>query len=310
MRDLRDSFRSISERATKVSFPGFDRIPIYDVITFFLKGLRNGALTTRATSIAFHFFLAFPPAIIFFYTLIPYLPIENFRSGLSNLTASVMPNDVNLLIGSLLEDMLVKKKAINLLGLLVSVIFAMNGMDGMIVAFNATYHGVETRRWLERRLIALLMVIILFTMINTATVLIIFSNLIVDKLVMFQVMRIGLTYYVLHIGKWVIILALIFSAISFLYYFAPSRKTGWRFYSPGSTLAALLVILTSLGFSAFINSFGRFNEFFGSMGTLMVIMIWLYLNSLALLIGFELNASIMNAKPDNHNDVRPEVPGA
>jgi len=281
--------------------PGFEKIPIYDVIVFFFRGLRNGALTTRASSIAFHFFLAFPPAIIFFYTLIPFLPIENFQSGLSNLIESVLPEDVNLFINSLLEDMFIKRKAIQILGLLTAVIFAMNGMNGMILAFNATYHTVETRPWLERRLIALVMVVILFTMINSATTLIIFSRLIVRKLVEMEVMRIGLTFYVLYIGKWLIIIALIFFAISFVYYYAPSRKTRWKFYSPGSTLASLLVILTSLGFSAFINSFNRFNEFFGSMGTLMIIMIWLYLNSLALLIGFELNASIKNAKLDIDN---------
>jgi len=285
-------------RARQVSMPGFEKIPIYDVIIFFLRGLRNGSLTTRASSIAFHFFLAFPPAIIFFYTLIPFLPIENFQSGLSNLTESVLPLDVNQFINSLLEDMFIKRKAVQILGLVTSVIFAINGMNGMILAFNATYHTVETRPWFERRLIALLMVVILFTMINTATALIIFSNVIVRKLVVMEVMRIGLTYYVLYVGKWLTILALIFSAISFLYYYAPSRKTRWKFYSPGSTLASLLVILTSLGFSAFINSYNRFNEFFGSIGTLMIIMIWLYLNALVLLIGFELNASIKNAKLD------------
>jgi len=285
-------------RARQVSMPGFENIPIYDVIIFFLRGLRNGSLTTRASSIAFHFFLAFPPAIIFFYTLIPFLPIENFQSGLSNLTESVLPLDVNQFINSLLEDMFIKRKAVQILGLVTSVIFAINGMNGMILAFNATYHTVETRPWFERRLIALLMVVILFTMINTATALIIFSNVIVRKLVAMEVMRIGLTYYVLYVGKWLTILALIFSAISFLYYYAPSRKTRWKFYSPGSTLASLLVILTSLGFSAFINSYNRFNEFFGSIGTLMIIMIWLYLNALVLLIGFELNASIKNAKLD------------
>ncbi len=298
MLSLKNSIIKNVNRAKKVSIPGFEKIPIYDVIVFFLRGLRNGSLSTRASSIAFHFFLAFPPAIIFFYTLIPFLPIENFQSGLSNLTESVLPLDVNQFINSLLEDMFIKRKAVQILGLITSVIFAMNGMNGMILAFNASYHAVETRPWLERRLISVLMVVILFTMINTATALIIFSNIIVRKLVAMEVMRIGLTYYVLYIGKWLTILTLIFSAISFLYYYAPSRKTRWKFYSPGSTLASLLVILTSLGFSAFINSYNRFNEFFGSIGTLMIIMIWLYLNSLVLLIGFELNASIKNAKLD------------
>jgi membrane protein len=174
----------------------------------------------------------------------------------------------------------------------------MNGMNGMIMAFNATYHTIETRHWLERLLISLIMVFILFTMITVAVVLIIVSKIIVRKLVIMDIMRIGLTFVVLHTGKWLIILALIFFSISFLYYYAPSKKTNWRFYSPGSTLASLLVTITSLGFSAFINTFGRFNEFFGPISTLMVLLIWLYLNALALLIGFELNVSIKHAQAD------------
>ena len=298
MLSFKDSINRIITRARQVSMPGFEDIPIYDVIVFFLKGLRNGALTTRASSIAFNFFLAFPPAIIFFYTLIPFLPFDNFQLGLSNLIESILPMEVDQFINSLLDDMFVKRKVVHIFGLLTALVFAMNGMNGMVLAFNASYHTVETRPWFERRLIALVMVIILFTMINSATMLIIFSGIIVRRLVEMEVMTTGLTFYVLYIGKWLIILALIFFAISFIYYYAPSRKTRWKFYSPGSALASLLFILTSLGFSGFINGFNRFNEFFGSMGTLMIIMIWLYLNSLAVLIGFELNASIKNAKLD------------
>ena len=87
-------------------------------------------------------------------------------------------------------------------------------------------------------------------------------------------------------------------AISFLYYFAPAKKTGFKFFSPGSTLATLLFILTSLGFSAYVNNFGQYNKLYGSVGTLMVILIWLYLNSIAILIGFELNVSIMAARAE------------
>jgi membrane protein len=88
-------------------------------------------------------------------------------------------------------------------------------------------------------------------------------------------------------------------AISFLYYFAPAKKTDFKFFSPGSTLATILFILTSLGFSAYVNHFGQYNKLYGSAGTLMVILIWLYLNSIAILIGFELNLSILAARAED-----------
>ena len=100
----------------------------------------------------------------------------------------------------------------------------------------------------------------------------------------------------LYSGKWLIIISLFLSAISSIYYFGPARKKRWRFISPGSLLAAFLCILTSVGFGLFVNNFGNYNKVYGSIGTLIVIMLWIYYNSLILIIGFELNASIDNAR--------------
>ncbi len=96
--------------------------------------------------------------------------------------------------------------------------------------------------------------------------------------------------------KWILIGLLLFFAISFLYYLAPAKRTYFKFFSPGSTLATILFILTSLGFSAYVNHFGQYNKLYGSIGTLMVVLMWLYLNSIAILIGFELNLSIIDAR--------------
>jgi len=108
-----------------------------------------------------------------------------------------------------------------------------------------------------------------------------------------------ITYYLITFGKWVVIIALFFFTISFLYYYAPAKKSDWKFISAGSTLATILALLTSLGFSYFVNNFGQYNKLYGSIGTLMVILLWLYFNSFALILGFELNASINNAKLEN-----------
>jgi membrane protein len=102
-----------------------------------------------------------------------------------------------------------------------------------------------------------------------------------------------------------VIVLLLFVAISFLYYFAPAKRTGFKFFSPGSTLATLLFILTSLGFSAYVNNFGQYNKLYGSIGTLMVILLWLYLNSIAILIGFELNLSIIDARTEDEEKLHP-----
>lgn len=272
--------------------PGFEGIPLYNIIAFFFRGLLNGALTTRASSIAFHFCLALLPAIIYLFTLIPYIPVENFQEGLLSLIEDILPSNVYDLIDNTIKDMFTKRKGLQYFGLFIALFFATNGLNHMIVAFNASYHTIETRSWLERRAVSALLVIILFSLLTIAISLIFFSRLAVRKMVELEILKTNLTFFVLMTGKWIIVVALIFIAVSFLYYLGPSRKMKWKFSSAGSTFSSVLIIVTSLIFSYIINHFNQFNKFFGTIGTAMVILLWLYFNSLALLIGFELNASI------------------
>ncbi len=287
--------QSLVRRAKKISLPGFEGIPLYDVIAFFFKGMRQGAISIRSSSIAFHFFLAMIPATIFFFTLVPHIPIQHFREGLLSLIEDMLPQSIYLAMESTLQDLFIKRSGLQWIGFGIALVFATNGINGMIVAFNNTYHTIETRSWFERRLIAASLVFIIFTLITIAISLVVFNRIVLRTLLEMDVIRLDIIYYLLQAGKWIVVLALIFSAISFLYYMAPSKKTRFRFISPGSTLSSILAILTSLIFAWFMNQFGQFNKIFGSLGTLMMIMLFLYFNAMALLIGFELNASIKNA---------------
>jgi membrane protein len=145
--------------------------------------------------------------------------------------------------------------------------------------------------------VAVFLVFVFYILIITATALMLFNKNFVELMAMRGVIELDITYYLLLAGKWIILVGLTFFCISFLYYMAPLRKTKWRFFSAGSTLATILAVLTSLGFSYFVNNFAQFNKFFGSVGALIALMLWLNFNSLSLLIGFELNASIKNANP-------------
>ncbi len=294
-------------RAKQISLPGFESIPIYDVVVFFVRGIQRGALTTRASSIAFHIALASLPLIIYFFTLIPFIPIPDFQEGVLSLAESILPSNVYGLLESTLRDMFIKRKALQLLGILIALYFATNAINVLIVAFNNTYHAIESRSWIERRAIAAFLVIIMFFLITTAVSLIIFSRSAINLLDSKDIIQKAFTLYLFRIGKWIVIIAMIYSALSFLYWLGPSRKMKWKFYSAGSTLASVLVILTSLIFSSIINNFGQFNKFYGSIGTLMVILLWLYFNSIALLIGFELNASIKGAKLEMNNTLPEEI---
>jgi membrane protein len=293
---LNNRIAILAQKARKISLPGFETIPLYDVIVFFFRGIQNGALTLRASSIAFHFCLALLPAIIYLFTLLPFIPVNDFQEGLLSLIDKILPSNVYDLLDNTIKDIFIKRKGLHFFGLIIALFFATNGLNHMIVAFNASYHSIETRSWFERRAISALLVIILFLLLTIAIGLILFNRYAARKLVEMDILRNDFTLYVLLVGKWIVIVFLIFMAVSFLYYLGPSRKMKWKFYSAGSSLASVLIIATSLIFSYFVNHFNQFNKFYGTIGTAMVILLWLYLNSLALLIGFELNASIKNAK--------------
>jgi membrane protein len=291
-------FITLTKKKTqRISLPGFYKIPIYDVIKFFIDGIKNGALTTRASSVAFNFILAMFPAIIFLFTLIPYIPIENFQTELLNVFENILPRNAFHFLESTLVDIVMKKNwGLLSFGALASLFFSMNGLHALIEAFNSTHHYMETRSWLTQRLISIALVFILAILLTSATLLIIMSRIVLNTLVEQNLLEYGITLYLILIGKWIIIILFHLLAISFIYYLAPAKRPNWRFLSPGSLFATFLSIMASLIFSFFINNFGQLNKLYGSIGTLMVVLIWTYFNSLALILGFELNASISSAK--------------
>ncbi len=295
---------NIKDKAQRISLPGFYRIPLYDVVKFFSEGIRNGALTTRASSVAFNFVLALFPGIIFVFTLIPYIPIENFQTELLMLFENILPKNAFHFLESTLVDLVMRKNwGLLSFGALASLFFSMNGIHALIDGFNSSHHYVETRSWLMQRLISIALVFILATLVTSATLLIISSRSVLNMLVEQNILEFGITYYLIMIGKWVIIIGFHLVAISFIYYLAPARRPAWRFVSPGAIFATFLTIMASLIFSLFINNFGQLNKLYGSIGTLMVVLIWTYFNSLALIIGFELNASISSAQlKTNHQE--------
>jgi membrane protein len=247
----------------------------------------------RASSLAFSFFLALFPSIIFLFTLIPYIHIEGFQEELFKLLQSLLPQDAfKAAEGTILDIINKPRGGLLSFGFISALYFSTNGFNAMINAFNETYHSIETRHPLWQRLISLMMVIVTVILLTIAVVLIILSEIGLHFLLEDQ----SSLYYLLLIGKWLILLILCFCLISFNYYIGPKRKKGWKFFSAGSIMATILAALASIGFAYYVNNFGAYNTLYGSIGTLIVILLWIYINSLILLLGFDLNASIHSAK--------------
>lgn len=281
----------------KLIIPGFEGIPLYDVLVFFINGLQNGAITIRAASLAFNFFLALFPSIIFLFTLIPYIPIEGFQIELFEILHNMMPKSAFEAAEETIADIIQNQHGGLLsIGFFSALIFSTNGFNAMIEAFNSSSHSVGSRSMIKQRLIAFLLVIITTVLLITAIALIIFSEFVLSRFVMS-----GVSYYAIVVGRFIILFGLFFSIISFFYYIGPARSHKWKFISAGSTFATLVSLLLSWGFGYYVNNFAKYNKLYGSIGTLIVVLLWLYFNSIVLLLGFELNASIKSAKNNPSN---------
>ncbi|TDQ12151.1 YihY/virulence factor BrkB family protein [Pedobacter metabolipauper] len=274
--------------------PGFSPLPIYTVATFFFTEIGKDSLVNKASSLAYNFMLAIFPGIIFLFTLIPFIPKRiGFQDQLMKLIVLVLPGDAYNAFSATLDE-IVNKQNSSLLsfGFILSLFFATNGIHNLMMAFNKSSLIIETRSWVKQRFIA-----IVLTLVIVLSVIICITAMTIGELALNYIdtelnIKDGLTKFVIQLTRWALLGVLYFVTISILYRYGPAHSKKWKFFSAGSWLATILAFLTIWGFSFYINNFSSYNKVYGSIGTLIVIMIWLYLNSLILLVGFELNASV------------------
>ncbi len=287
---------SIENRLRKVKLPGFRGVPLYDVLVFFIRGLKNGELGMRASAFSFNFFLALFPAILFFFTIIPYIPIQGFQDSLFELLKAFIPNQAFEVVESTLFDIIKRPHSGMLsLGFLLALYFSTNGIHSLIDSFNQSHHVKENRSWFHVRLKSILLVLILSTLMILAIALITVGPVVMDWLADKDLIRDSFSYYLIATGKWLVTVALMLFTFSFLYYFAPAKNERFQLISPGSLLTTALTIVSSIGFNYYVNNLSRYNALYGSISTLIVVLIWISFNAYILLFGFELDVSIRNA---------------
>ena len=288
-----------------LNLPGFEGISISNVVNFVIKEFRKGVLVTRASSIAFNLLMALVPATVFLFTLIPFIPIPNFHEELIKLFESILPvNAFSFLETTIVDLVTIKSGGFLLFMFVATIVFSTNGIHAIINAFVVSSHAFKPRSWVNQRKISIILLLIGILMIGLAGFMVIFGKMVITRLVELEIIERHLVIFMLILLKWIIVILLMLLAISNLYYFAPAIKSDFRFISPGSIVATILFIITSLGFSAYVNHFGQYNKLYGWIGTFIVILVWLYLNSIALLIGFELNLSIKEAKDEDDEKTR------
>lgn len=276
------------------SLPGFDGVPIYDVVIFLFREAKKDDIVTRANSMAFSFFLALFPTLIFLFTLIPLMPFSaNYLAIFEEAITGVLPqNAENYLLNMMRDIMSIPRGGLLSVGFILATIFASNGMNALLRGFNKSYEiSYFSRNYIRNRLVALKLTGLVIILFIASIILIIGSRQIFHFL--FDLMNAGEYGRLgLKLLRWMIVVLLFYAAISVIYRYGPALKRKFRFITPGATMATLFSILTSLAFAYFVNNFATYNKLYGSIGALIVIMLWLQINCFILLAGYELNASI------------------
>jgi len=287
--------RLFVNKSKTTSLPGFRGIPLYDVVKFFISQVKTVGMTERASAIAYNFFMAIPPAIIFLFTLIPLLPItRQFQEEMYGLIRDVIPGEKdNAVLIQFLQDFINKpRNGLLSLGFILSVFFSSNAMMGIMRSFDKNYLGFKKRTGFQKRMTALKITMMLFVIVFVCILLLIGRVSVLKWLGIDSV----ITRNIILNARWLVIILLFFASISYIYRHAPAVHKKWRLINPGSILATFLMLLLTALFSWWVSRFGNYNQLYGSIGTVLILMILIFINSLILLIGFELNVSITSLK--------------
>jgi membrane protein len=292
--------KTIINWSKKILLPGFEKIPLYDVVLFFIKQTQQIGLNERAASIAFNFLMAVPPLLIFVFTLLSYIPgSKNIYSEMLILLNTVIPDVTTFnMIKKVMDDFFAGGTGTLSFGLLLAIYFSSNATLTIMRTFRKSMLHIEIEdrnflqiRWSAIRLTAIIILLLL------ATILIMITQTVILKWITEQLnIQDKWVDFLFNLAHFIITFLLIFIAIGLIYRYAPHVQKKWKIRSPGAILATILIISFTYLFSYWVNNIASYNKVYGSLGSILILMFLVFFNSLVLLIGFELNVSINSLK--------------
>lgn len=284
----------------KIKFRRYDDLSLYKFFKIFFHNIEEDEILDRSNGVAFNFIMAIFPAIIFFFTLIPYISIyfptinqENIMGFLHDILPPSMFGEIANTISDIINN---QRGGLLTFGFLFAVYLATSGMLALMRAFNSCYRTVEKRSVFRMRFTAFALTVMLAVALFVAVTLLVVGQIAIDYITInAHELNINLddyTIYFLLLLRFLVIFILFFIVISCIYYFGPSVHYNWSFFSIGSVLATFAGLGISYGFSFYITNFGTYNKIYGSIGALIALMIWIQLLTVVLLFGYEVNASL------------------
>lgn len=283
----------------QIKVPGLEGMSLYDVLEMYGIGIVKGALTTRAGGIAFSFFMAIFPFLLFILTLIPYIPIDGFQEGLFDLIREGLPPKTFEAVNGVIKD-IINNQYGGLLsfGFLASIFLMTNGVNAIFGGFEYSYHVQEFRNVFKAYIVSLAVSLLMsLFLIVTVSLVILYQIALskIDKIGWFDTSELNLFY----LGRGFLFLVMIYTIVSLLFRYGTKQGSHLRFFSPGAILTTVVSLFTFYLFGIYVVKFAKYNQLYGSIGTLLILMLFVWLNAIVLLLGFELNASIYRLKRKN-----------
>jgi membrane protein len=286
--------KNLIEFLEAIKIPGYIGFSFYDLSEMYLSGIVKGALSSRAGSIAFSFFMALFPFLLFILNLIAFIPIDNFDSVLFNFIELLLPQESQGFFTDIFTDIRQKQRAGLLSSVFIlSIFLTANGVSSIFSSFEGSYHVVLSRSFIRQYLYSMMVGVILALVLLIGVMALLFFEIFIlsnlDELIPSEINWI-------RIGQLFFYISLIYIYVAILYYFGTIEGKKNRFFSPGALMTCLLILITTYFFGIYIEKFSTYNQLYGSIGALLIFLFYIWLNSSVLLLGFELNATLNRLK--------------
>lgn len=283
--------RNLVHLLKRIKLPWLQGLSLYDLLELYLLGILESALTYHASAIAFSFFMALFPFALFILNLIPYIPIEGFQEDFLLFVKDGVPPNTYDAVYKIITDILNNSHSgLVSYGFLLSILLMANGLNGILGGFETSRHVLVKRGFIHQYLVSLGMSLVLaFLLIVTVAIIVVFEVIIQKTVFSDQV-------HLIVLGRYAFIILMILITTSILFKFGTKHDKNRAFISIGSVFTTLLILIDSYTFGIWVIKFSQYNELYGSIGTLLILMFYIWINCMILLLGFELNATINKLK--------------
>lgn len=293
---IKSKYSQLVAYTKRIYVPGLEGMPLYELLEMYSFGIFKGALSSRASGISYSFFMAVFPFLLFILTLIPYIPIDGFQENLMQIFSELLPPKTFDAVSDVLQD-IAKNKYGGLMsfGFLTSIILMTNGVNAILGAFEYSIHVEEFRNVIKQYFISMGTSLVMSLLLIITVVVTIVLEFGLAKIEAKGWISTDVAWWLSHL-RYLFFTILIFCSVSILNYIGATGNHKKQFFSAGSVLTTILYLLTFYLFGIYVVKFSKYNELYGSIGTLLVLMLFIWINSIILLLGFELNASLNQLK--------------